>query len=155
VRGSKRGGHIELVPALPGKEIRQLILGEGVETVLSVWHALVACGIDVRFTAFWSGIDLGNLAGKAKDKVTHPTLKTPQGRAVQVPGFEPDLSEPAIVIPDTVIDLVLLMDGDSEFLLTACAMHRATRRYAAPGRTVRTAEADHGEDFNSMLSGHA
>ena len=151
VRGSKRGGYIELVPPAADEELGRVVLGEGIETVLSVWHAMRVCGHDVARTGFWSAIDLGNLGGKAHGKIAHPTLRSEKGRRLQVPGPAPDLSERGIVLPLSVKDLTLLMDGDSEPVLTACAMHRATKRYARDGRTVRTAVAPAGKDFNDIL----
>ncbi len=62
VRGSKAGNRIEVVPR---KEATQLIMGEGIETVLSVWCGLLKEGGSLGDTAFWSAVDLGNLGGRA------------------------------------------------------------------------------------------
>ena len=61
----------------------------------------------------------------------------------------------ALSIPDSVEELILLGDGDSEQLLTECAMERAARRYAKDGRTIRIAFAPSGLDFNDVLRGQA
>lgn len=156
VRGSKAGNLIRLAPAITQQE-RRWIVGEGIETVLSVWYAYASrprtdAGFAWRCeTAFCSTIDLGNIGGKAREPVPHPTLKDAAGRTRRVPGPEPDLSAPSIIIPDTVEDLVLLGDGDSDRFTTQCVLARATARYARPGRTVRTAWAADGMDFNDML----
>ena len=146
VRGSKAGNRIELLAV---KDPAQLIIGEGIETVLSVWLALA--GRDLTHTAFWSAVDLGNLGGRAAETVPHPGLKTAGGRAQRVPGPVPDPESIVIAIPETVTDLVLLGDGDSDPFKTHCALARAAARYAAPGRTVRVAWAPDGFDFNDLL----
>ena len=118
--------------------------------MLSVWTALAALGRDLTEMAFLSSIDLGNLGGKAADSVVHPTLKTAAGRAQRVPGPQPDLSAPGILIPDTVDDVVILGDGDSDRFTTRCAIVRAAARFAKPGRSVRVAWAPEGRDFNDL-----
>ena len=52
-------------------------------------------------------------------------------------------------------ELILLGDGDSEPLLTECAMERAARRYTREDRTIRIAFAPAGLDFNDLLRGEA
>lgn len=147
VRGSKRGGYIELVRC---KEPRRLVIGEGIETVLSVWTALSALGRDIADMNFLSSVDLGNLGGKATGTVAHPTLKTAAGRPQRVPGPVPDLATPGIPIPDSVEEVVILGDGDSERVTTRCAIVRATVRFARRGRDVRVAWAPDGRDFNDL-----
>jgi hypothetical protein len=147
VRGSKLGNRIELVPI---KDPAQLIIGEGIETVLSVWLALERAGQDLARTAFWSAVDLGNLGGRAAKTVSDPMLKSDAGRALRVPGPEPDSDSRAIAIPDTVADVVLLGDGDSG-IKTECALVRAAARWARPSRVVRLAWAPPGQDFNDLL----
>lgn len=150
VRGSKAGGHIELVPA---PEPAALVLGEGIEKVAAVWQALAAAGrLDAAApTAFWTSCDLGNLGGPALTSVPHPTLKSERGRTQRVPGPEPDLAKPAIVLPASVRDLVLLGDSTSDRFTTECALARAAARYAAPARTVRVAWAPDGRDFDELV----
>lgn len=148
VRGSKAGGHIEL---LARSAPRRLIIGEGIETVLSVWTALERAGWDLGETAFWSSVDLGNLGGRARETVRHPTLKTEGGRVQRVPGPEPDLEAPGLVIPESVDEIILLGDGDSDRFLTACALVRAARRFAQEGRVVKAAWAPDDADFNDLI----
>jgi hypothetical protein len=155
VRGSKAGNIIRV--ACMSEWPHTLMIGEGIETVLSVWLALLLDRRRNKDTvgmvnmAFWSAVDLGNLAGKAADSVPHPTLKDKAGRTRRVPGAEPDLRAPGLTIPESVTDLVLLGDGDSDRFTTQCALARSARRYAAPGRSVRVAWAPDGEDFNDEL----
>ena len=148
VRGSKAGNVIRLIDA---PEPQQLIIGEGIETVLSVWLALELAGRGFHHTAFWSAVDLGNLGGRAAETVPHPSLKTAGGRVQRVPGPQPDPRSSAITIPDAIADLILLGDGDSDRFTTQCALARAARRYAMRDRVVRVAWAPDGIDFNDLL----
>lgn len=148
VRGSKSGGRIELHrPDAPTR----LFIGEGIETVLSVYTALTRTGRDLSATAFWSAIDLGNLGGRAESTLAHPTAKSPAGRAVRVPGPRIDTTSPGIPIPYTIKEVIILGDGDSDPFLTRCAIARAAARFWPGGRTVRVAWAPDGQDFNDLL----
>jgi hypothetical protein len=154
VRGSKAGGYIDLGGAVDGA---LMIAGEGIETVLAVYTALVRAGRDVSRTVLRSSVDLGNLGGRAIETVPHPDLKGPGGRAQRVPGGDPDLTSPAMPVPAGITDLILLGDGDSDPLLTGLAIARAERRHqgARPDLRVRQRFAAPGLDFNDMLSaGH-
>jgi hypothetical protein len=142
VRGSKSGNAIRLIDeywwaalaagVAPGPDgPSRLYLGEGIETVLSVWFALQRTGRDLAGAAFWSTADLGNLAGKAAASVPHPTLKDAAGRARRVPGPLPDFAAPVLSLPESAADVVLLGDGDSDRLTTLCALSRASVRYSA------------------------
>lgn len=58
VRGTKKGGAIRLfTPAEP----RRIIMGEGIETTLTA----LAHNLEPD-TAYWAGVDLGNMVGKAR-----------------------------------------------------------------------------------------
>ncbi len=148
VRGSKAGNRIELVAV---KDPAQLIIGEGIETVLSVWLALERAGDDLARTAFWSGVDLGNIGGRAAETVSHPTLKSDAGRALRIPGPYPASGSAAIAIPDAVTDIVLLGDSDSDRVKTECALVRAAARWARASLAVHLAWAPPGRDFNDLL----
>lgn len=157
MRGSHRGGKIELVRM---KDPVRLFVGEGIETVLSVWVALREAGSPLcEGAAFWSSASLSNLAGPAVESVMHPSATRPdkagRARRVKVPGPQPDMSAPAMPVPDSVEELILLGDGDSEPFFTRMALERAARRFARPGRVVRAAWAAPGGDFNDMLMGGA
>ncbi|MDX3971143.1 MAG: CHC2 zinc finger domain-containing protein [Bradyrhizobium sp.] len=148
MRGSKTGAYIAIqMHDAP----RRLVIGEGIETVLSVWTAMHQAGRPLDDMAFWAAGDLGNLAGRADKTVNHPTLKRPDGKPRRVPYRFPDLEDPGLAIPDSVEELILLGDGDSEQLLTEYAMERAARRYARAGRVIRIAFAPAGLDFNDLL----
>ncbi|MFG1465237.1 CHC2 zinc finger domain-containing protein [Xanthobacter sp. DSM 24535] len=154
VRGSKQGGRILLVKAPLGAPEWQ-IAGEGIETVLAVWWALVATGADLRNIEFVSGIDLGNLSGRATETVPHPTATRTdvQGRVstCKVPGPVPDMDSPAMCVPPEIKRLTLLGDGDSDPFTTLCAMERARARHAARVPEVAVAWPPEGMDFNDML----
>jgi hypothetical protein len=154
VRGSKSGGAIELVKATPPAAPARIVIGEGIETVLSVWHAFVQSEIDISTTEFWSSVDLGNLGGKASALVTHPTLTGPGGRPRRVPGPDPDLSAPGIVLPESVKDVTILGDGDSDAVTTQCAVYRGAQRFRAAraDRAVKIAYALDGWDWNDLLT---
>jgi hypothetical protein len=136
VRGTVESNTIRLIDPLAP---RQLFIGEGIETVLSVWTALHRVGRDLKDAAFWCAVSLHNLGG--------PALHSLHG----TPGPEPDLDAPAIHIPDSVADVVLLGDGDSDRFVTQCAHARATKRHTRDGRIVRTAWAPEGKDFNDLV----
>ncbi|KRR25929.1 phage/plasmid primase, P4 family [Bradyrhizobium retamae] len=148
-RGSKQGNFVALYgPPAP----ETLVIGEAIEKTIAVYMALSAAGEDLSSAAFWSACDLGNLAGKSAATVVHPTLKSEKtGPPIKVAGSAPDLTAPAIEIPDSVTDLVLLGDSTSDPFSTKLAMARASARYERPGRTVRIAWAPAGADFDDLL----
>ena len=148
MRGSKKGGHIDLTGCA---DPRELVLGEGLEKVLAVYGALSAGGRDITHTAFWSAADLGNLGGKHAETVPHPTLMTDTGRAKRVPGPTPDTTSPAIEIPASIERLVLLGDSTSDRFSTQCVMARAGALYARPGLEIVTAWAPDGKDFDDLF----
>jgi hypothetical protein len=152
MRGSKTGAYIAV---LMHDAPRRLVIGEGIETVLSVWTAMHQAGRPLDDMAFWAAGDLGNLAGRANRTVNHPTLKRPNGQPQKVPDRFPDLEDTGLSIPDSVEELILLGDGDSEKVLTENAMERAARRYARAGRVIRIAFAPSGLDFNDLLKAEA
>ncbi|MBB4042034.1 hypothetical protein GGR34_003719 [Microvirga flocculans] len=153
MRGSTLGGRIELVRC---ENPRVLVLGEGIEEVLTVHRALTAAGWDLSRTAFWTALNLGNLGGPHRGTVEHPTHRrmSRDGRDLgpqKVPGDVPDLTQPAIPVPDSVEELFLLGDGDSDHFTTDLAMRRAARRYARKGRIVRVVWSPAGGDWNKLL----
>lgn len=154
VRGGMAGGYIDLggLPTAAGGCDR-LFAGEGIETTLTPYTALVQAGRLRAGDCFRAGIALGNLAGKSLASLAHPTAKTALGRARRVPGPDPDLGSLAMPVPDTVTDLVGLGDGDSDPFLTRNALARFKARHTREGRTVRTPFAPAGKDFNDTLQG--
>jgi hypothetical protein len=149
-RGSKRGNVIRLCHMSANPQAA--VIGEGIETVLSVWLAERQLDpIPVIRTMYLSACDLGNLAGKSAESVPHPALKDAAGRVRHVPGPEPDLTTTGIILPDSVQDVMLLGDGDSDRFTTHCALARAARRFERLGRAVSCAWAPDGMDFNDVL----
>lgn len=154
VRGSKAGGYIDLGGAPDaGGAYRRMFAGEGIETVLTPYTTLVRAGRLRAGDGFRAGIDLGNLAGRAIETVPHPVLKTAAGRAQRVPGCDPDMAAPSMPVPESVHELVLLGDGDSDPVLTRNAIERAARRHAREGRDIRQAFAPADKDFNDLVMG--
>lgn len=91
----------------------RLVIGEGIETTLSVLLAELRGD-----TAYWAAANLGNMAGRGY-RDSSGTLH----RA------EPDLGDTnCFICPDWVTELVFLGDGDSEPGFTRDALNRAKRR---------------------------
>jgi hypothetical protein len=144
VRGHKAGGFIDLgdgggAPDAPGAATVRMFAGEGIESVLAVYTALRRSGKLRALDLFRSAVDLGNLAGRALDRLPHPTQKIDvvdkvtgeikARRTLMVPGVEADLESDIMPVPATVDELVLLGDGDSDPFSTRCAMARAAKRH--------------------------
>lgn len=155
VRGSAKAGHIHLGG---DADAFALYVGEGIETVLSVRESLLGTA---PAPLFWSSISLGNLGGRARESVLHPTLtrQDSKGRIkrMKVPGPIPDVEDKAVLMPPRIAlsEIIILGDGDSDHFTTDCVLRRAAARWASPGRLIRAAWADDGSDFNSMLRGAA
>ncbi len=147
VEGSQRGGKVEL---RGGFFERTIVIGEGIETVLS-WQALNPA----RQPILWCGLNLDNIAGKAADRMPHPTLKTTDSlgrtRTVRVSGPTPDPDDrDCLQIPAGLTDAAILLgDGDSDRFTTQAAMARAERRLAP--LPARTDWAPDGSDWNDVL----
>lgn len=153
MRGAKKGS---LVPLLGEMAALRWLGGEGIETVLAVAGAE---GFRADTFYFATG-DLGNLAGPADQRsaFSHPTLKKADAKGVlrpvriQGPVPKPDQGpDDAVRIADHVTTLVLLADGDSEFVKTAAAMARAETRLTREGRTIDIWWPPEGEDFASAI----
>jgi len=152
LRGSQRKAAIRLIEP---KGFTRLVIGEGIETVLSVWMAELGKMI-AESTAYWAALSLGRLGGKARHSIPHPTLKTPKGRPKSIGGPWPE-PEPDkdLDVPDQVTQIVLLGDSDSEPVDTEMKLRRAAARWDKPGRAISVAWAPVGCDFNDLLLGKA
>lgn len=148
IRGSKRRA-AERIQDLKGGG-KRLVIGEGRETVLSVWLAERAT-MKASWSYYWSAIDLGHLAGKAQGTIKHPELKHASGRPVMVQGPTPADDDKTILIPDEVTVIVLLGDGDSDRFTTELALRRAAARWDRQGRVIKVAWGPAGMDFNDIL----
>jgi len=172
VRGTKSGNVIRLVQT--DRPI-QLVIGEGIETVLSVWLALRQAGRDLSRTSFWSAIDLGNLAGKATGSVPHPVLREAAPIPVMFPGRNRisrcrassrlrvsvmsccSEMETATVLPPNT----RWPEQASGSPLPRCANQKRSNQMQSiiedpaltiePPRVIRVAWAHPGSDFNDML----
>ncbi len=94
VRGRKKGGAIPLVTP---RGARRIVMGEGIETTLTPFvHALEPD------TAYWAGIDVGNMSGKP--------VRRADGTIVH---DEPDMADlDCFLPPDWCEELVYLGEGD-------------------------------------------
>ena len=159
MRGSKKGGHIHL-GGRPGA-CDHLVLGEGIETVLSVCEAMRAGERDIGATMFWAAGDLGNLGGPATQSIVHPTAtmtdKKGRVRKTKVAGPVPDYGSPDPVLTpvDGITRVTLLGDADSDRFTTEQHLIRACFRFKMRGITSRIAWPPPGEDFNDMIRGRA
>lgn len=162
VRGSLRGSHIALSQHKRHSEtpLRRLIIGEGIETVLSVRLAMLethGAAYDAE-TLYWSSVALGNLGGRAAETIFHPTLVRIDARGARrrqkvpgpVPAEEAD-GRASLMPPEGIAEIILLGDGDSDRFTTEQHLVRAARRWRAPGRRIAIAWADAGADFNDMI----
>lgn len=153
IRGSVHGGVLRL--AGPVADARRLVSGEGIETTLSVRDAEIDANRDIAATAWWAGISLGNMGGKAAENVRHPlgltkTDAAGRARVISIPGPVPAPDTPGIDLPASVTEALLLGDGDSDRAMTDFALRRCAARWARPGLTVRRAWAADDQDFNDM-----
>lgn len=153
VRGSQKGGHIHL----GGDPVTadHLIIGEGIETTLSVREALLEARRDLAAHLFWTAINLPNLGGPARESVAHPTLTRTdvkgRSRRLKVPGPVPDLTATPVLLPPPQLTLITLLgDGDSDRFTTGHVLARAAARWARPGRTIKAAWPGPGKDFNAL-----
>lgn len=155
-RGSKQGGYIDLGGMRNDDgdvDFTRQFSGEGIESTLAVYTAMVKSSRDVRGIAWRCGIDLGNLCGSASATVVHPTLKDNSGRARRVPGAVPDMTSPAMPVISNCRDYVQIADGDSDAFTTRCAMTRGEARRAIEKIPVRTIWPPVGMDFNDWIMG--
>ena len=84
VIGSKKGGAIRLFTPKPAHRI---VMGEGIETTLTA--AAHAFEFD---TAYWAGVDLGNMAGRAARRP--PRARAPSSRTCSSDPSAPPCATP-------------------------------------------------------------
>lgn len=134
--GSKKGGAIRLSTAAP-----VMVMGEGIETTLTAMVTGTCAP-----AAYWAGVDLGNMAGRARP--------VPGKRR----GDLPDMSDAeAFVPPPGTTRLVYVMDGDSDPASTRAQLLTGLRRamIARPGLTGHILPVPVGRDLNDLLMGAA
>lgn len=124
VRGAKKGGAIRLyTPANP----RRLVMGEGIETTLTA----LAHNFEAD-TAYWAGVDLGNMAGKAARSGAGTWL-----HAV------PDMADlECFMPPDWCAELVYLCDSDEPKTRTVEKVTRGLLRAQSVREHEREARPD-------------
>lgn len=110
VRGSKRGGAIRLYTP---KTVHRIVMGEGIETTLTAMAHNFEPG-----TAYWAGVDLGNMAGKAFRDIDNHRHEE-----------RPDLDDlDCFLPPDWCDELVYLCDSDEPETRTVDKVSRGLRR---------------------------
>jgi hypothetical protein len=146
MRGGKQGGAIRLHDYRDDGRERVFIGGEGIETVETVYQALVAYAPGPDYAA-WAAGDLGNLSGRGLGPSTpHPTL--PNRR---VPPVEPDPAAPGMMPPPGTDRVILLGDGDSDPHVTGARLECAKARWEAAGVPTEICMAPSGVDFNDLV----
>ncbi len=124
VRGSKKGGAIKLFQP---RGATRIVMGEGIETTLTALRHNFEPG-----TAYWAGVDLGNMAGRA--------LIDFQNRRQEA---EPNMDDPdCFVPPDWCEDLVYLCDSDEPETKTVEKVTRGLKRAAARRAAARLVRPD-------------
>lgn len=137
VLGSKKGCAIRLSSP---QGFSRMVMGEGIETTATAWVAEGRAD-----TAYWAGVDLGNLSGHQRPG---PAGKRWSGL--------PDMSDNAAFVPPPwVRELVLIQDGDSHAASTRAKLESCARRAMAlvPGLKARIVHAGKGRDLNDILMG--
>lgn len=124
VLGVKKGGAIRLVTP---EHAYRMVMGEGIETTLTAYvHALQP------ETAYWAGVDLGNMSGKAARSASGGLLHD-----------QPDLEDTeCFLAPDWVEELVYICDGDEAAKHTIEKVQRGLRRNKAWRERRRQVDRD-------------
>ena len=152
VLGSHLGGRIVL---RDDGEAENLIFGEGYESVLSFDDLN-----DYPKYALWTGVNRGNMCGRAANKVRHPTRKTKTTRGTmrvtKVGGDEPDLTDlDSLIIPDRFTNIIQASDMDGDWFEGQCTRMRGVNRHQKLGttepRTVTDMPPSFGNDWNDQL----
>lgn len=153
MQGAKKGS---IIPVLGDLNATRWVVGEGIETVLAIASAEQWRGD----TFYVAAGDIGNMAGPADpgSSFDHPSLKKADTkgriRPVRVPGPlpKPGIEDDAFQLMPAVTELVLLADGDSEFMNTASAMARAETRLGRAGLSIETWWPPRGEDWSETMN---
>lgn len=113
VIGSKKGGAIRLFTMGGAQRAKRIVMGEGIETTLTA----LAHNFEPE-TAYWAGVDLGNMAGRAARAETGGQLWD-----------QPDLDDrDCFLPPDWCEELVYLCDSDEASNHTEDKVIRGLRR---------------------------
>lgn len=150
VLGTKKGGAIRLFTP-PGAT--RMVMGEGIETTLTAYvHA------PEPRTAYWAGVDLGNMSGKAARSGSGQLLH-------EAPNLE---DRECFIAPDWVTELVFICDGDEPAKHTVEKVKRGLRRNRAireerradnpalpPLRILMVPPGPAGTDLNTLAMGSA
>jgi len=124
VRGSKKGGAIKLFGP---KNATRIVMGEGIETTLTALRHNFEQG-----TAYWAGVDLGNMSGKALIGFDNKRQED-----------EPNMDDfDCFVPPDWCTELVFLCDSDEAETKTVEKVTRGLKRAVAVREQRRAINPD-------------
>lgn len=137
ISGSFGGGGIWL-----SRPSATVVIGEGYETTRSA--ELLGIGSDTA--TYCTAVSLGNLAGSCTGSINHPSIDKRK-----IPNGQPDMERPGLILPDSVYEVIILGDGDSDPAMTHGYLLAAGRRWQAEGRSVLYALAPDGQDWNDVL----
>jgi hypothetical protein len=146
VRGSKKGGAIKLYTP---KTVTRIVMGEGIETTLTALRHNFE-----QNTAYWAGVDLGNMSGKAFRDFEN---KRHEDR--------PDMGDlDCFLPPDWCDELVYLCDSDEPETKTVEKATRGLLRALEVREQARVIRPDlaylncqlvqpigHGKDLNDLV----
>lgn len=143
VLGSKKGGAIRLFSPGTGfnseKRARRLVMGEGIETTLTA----LAHAYEPE-TAYWAGVDLGNMAGRA--------ARDADGKILH--GM-PDMDDRECFLPpEGIEELIYLCDSDEPENRTVEKITRGLLRAAALNPKLTTwlvPPIGDGKDLNDLV----
>lgn len=142
--GSKKGGSIRL----SGHEGRHtvLVMAEGIETTLSAQVSHPVAG-----AVYWSGVDLGNMAGRRKP-VRNPATGKVSTHLSEVPDLTDD---DAFYPPPWTERLIYVQDGDSAPGPTRAKLIAGLRRamWRQPRLKAQIVHAGADVDLNDVLKG--
>jgi hypothetical protein len=153
MRGHKKGS---VIPVCGDLDCRRWIGAEGIENTVAV-AGMEGFRDD---TFYFAAGDIGNMCGPADaaSGFSHPDLKKQNAKGVWQPVRvagpvpKPGSAEDCFQLPAHVTELVLLADGDSEFIMTVAAMARAEARLARDGLALGTWWPVEGSDWAGMAA---
>lgn len=131
---------------------RELTIGEGIETGLSV---MVDTARQGRMVGNWAAGSLINISGAGLREDHRRRRAEPHPKYGEfLPSPVPDMARPGVILPDIVREPIILEDADGQDPDAHRMIYaRAAERFRREGRQPRTARPPAGFDFNDMIRG--